>query len=122
MATSAGIAFARKPPETVKGLFVAPKPASLEERIWISDDEALPQLEREGVRLLQTEPGSAYNHFLLSHVYLRKFASDQQDVDALRTASELATEALELAPAQEFGYVAMAEVLDVLGQNLKAAA
>jgi len=122
LATSAGIAFARKPPETVSGLSAAPKPASLEERIWISDDEALPQLEREGVRLLQTEPGSAYNHFLLAHVYLRKFASDQQDVDALRTASELATEALELAPAQEFGYVAMAEVLDVLGQNLKAAA
>ncbi len=122
LATPTGNAFAKRPPAKAPESTGAATLASLEERIWISDDEALPLLERETVRLLQTRPGSSYHHFLLSHVYLRKFASDQQDVDALRTASELATQALELAPDQEFGYVAMAEVLDVLGQNLKAAA
>lgn len=105
------------------GISVAsPLPAGLEERIWTSDDETLPSLEREGVRLVQTEPGSAYYHFLLSHTYLRMFANDQQDVESLRAASELATQALELAPDQEFGYVAMAEVLETLGQSNKALA
>ena len=96
--------------------------ATLEERIWTSDDETLPSLEREAVRLVQKEPGSPYYHFLLSHTYLRMFANDQQDVDSLRAASDLATQSLELAPDQEFGYVAMAEVLEVLGQNTKASA
>ena len=100
----------------------SPLPASLEERIWTSDDETLPSLEREGVRLVQTDPGSAYYHFLLSHTYLRMFANDQQDVESLRAASELATQSLELAPDEEFGYVAMAEVLEALGQNNKAMA
>ncbi len=98
----------------------SPAAVSLEERIWTSDDETLPALEREGVRLVQIEPRSAYNHFLLSHTYLRMFANDQQDVESLRAASELATQSLELAPDQEFGYVAMAEVLETLGQSIKA--
>jgi tetratricopeptide (TPR) repeat protein len=118
LAAGSTVAYGKKAPEAQ----AASTRPGLEERIWLADDETLPELEREGVRLLQLSPGSAYHHFLLSHVYLRKFASDQQDVDALRTASELATQALELAPDEEYGYVAMAEVLDVLGQNLKAAA
>jgi tetratricopeptide (TPR) repeat protein len=105
------------------GISIAsPNPATLEERIWTADDETLPSLEREGVRLVQIDPGSAYYHFLLSHTYLRMFANDQQDVESLRAASELATQSLELAPDQEFGYVAMAEVLEALGQSNKAMA
>ena len=104
------------------GSKAASLPESMEERIWTADDESLRSLEKEATRLIQTTPESAYNHFLLSHTYLRIFAVDQQDVESLRAASELATQSLELAPDQEYGYVAMAEVLEVLGQNAKALA
>lgn len=91
-------------------------------RVWTSDDEHLPALEREIARNVQLSPSSPYAHFLLSHVYLRMFANNPQDTDALRVSGELATQALELDPESEFGYVAMADVLEALGQNNKALA
>lgn len=97
-------------------------PLRLEERIWTADDEQLPTLEREAARRLQLDPYSAHNHFLLSHTYLRMFARDQQDSESLRTSSDLAAQAVELAPKEEFGYVAMVGILEALGQQEKAMA
>lgn len=93
-----------------------------EERIWTADLDEFAQLERFLVRRVQVNPNSAYNHFLLSKVYLGMFEADQQDSDALRTASDLAAQAVEIAPDQEFGYVAMAEILQALGHDTKALA
>jgi tetratricopeptide (TPR) repeat protein len=92
----------------------------LEMTVRTADDDELPVLERALVRRIQSSPQSAYDHFLLSHAYLRMYSSNPQDMDLLRVASELATQAVELDPESEYGFVAMAEVLEALGQTNKA--
>ncbi|MEY4630716.1 MAG: hypothetical protein RIQ81_836 [Pseudomonadota bacterium] len=112
-----GNGLASPPPQRAED-----KIANAEFRVWTSDDDNLPALEREIARKIQIAPDSSYGHFLLSHVYLRMFANNPQDTESLRVSGELATQALELDPEAEYGYVAMADVLEALGQTNKAIA
>jgi hypothetical protein len=90
---------------------------SLEVRVWTSEDAELPHLENEVVRAAQLDPHSAVAHQLLAHVLVRSFTRDPGDLYTLKQASDLAQQAVDLAPKKDHGYVAMAEILDLMGNS-----
>jgi len=92
---------------------------SLETKVFNSEDVELPNLERSVVRLIQIEPQSAHAHYLLSHIMLRMYMNEPSELQLLRLASDLSQQAIELSPRQDFGYVALANILDAMGQSAK---
>lgn len=94
----------------------------LEDRVWSADERELPNLHAEVVRLLQTHPSSALGHYLLSHLQIRQFAKDPSDLQLLRQASDLAQQAVDLDPKNEYGFIALADILDLMGYTAKATA
>ncbi len=88
---------------------------SLEVRVWTADEHELPALEHEVVRLMQINPKSPMAHHLLAHVMVRVFAKDPGDLYILKQASDLAQQAIDLAPKDGIGYVALADILDLMG-------
>ncbi|NRA43750.1 MAG: tetratricopeptide repeat protein [Oligoflexales bacterium] len=89
----------------------------LETEAWISDDSELISLENKIVREIQKNPKSAYHHYVLSHTYVRIFALNPSRLDLLQKASALAVQAIQLAPNEEFGYLALADIMDIMGKS-----
>jgi tetratricopeptide (TPR) repeat protein len=94
--------------------------ADLERRVWVADDRELAGLERGATRAIQEQPRSAYAHYVLSQVLVRQYASSPTESQYLRQASDLAEQAVDLAPLSDFGYVALAQALDLLGHGKEA--
>ena len=121
LATFSPIASAREQgsaPLTSKGL---------EASVWNASDDELPRLEKIAVRRLQENPDSAFDHYILSHLYLRLFlsANDRPNWNAinyLQDALDLAQQSLALNASSEIGYVAIADILEVMGEDKKASA
>lgn len=95
------------------------KAAALEKNVWVADDYLLPELEREAVRILQNDPNSVQAHYLLSHIYVRMFTLNPTELLFLKQASELGQQAVDLDPESDFGYVALAEVMDLMDSPQK---
>lgn len=87
----------------------------LEVRVWNAEDADVANLEREVVRLVQQEPSSAIAHQLLAHVLVRAYTKEPSELYLLKQASDLAQQAVDLQPKLDAGYVAMAEILDLMG-------
>ena len=96
--------------------------SELEVRVWTADDMELQKLEREVVRLIQVDPESVFAHYLLVHVYCRTFARDPGDLYLIKQATDLAQQAIDLDQKAPYGYVAMAEILDLVGHADRAIA
>ena len=89
----------------------------LETEAWISDDSELVDLENKIVREIQKDPQSAFHHYILSHTYVRIFALNPSRLDLLQKASTLADQAIQLSPHSEFGYLALADIMDIMGKS-----
>lgn len=88
----------------------------LEREAWIAEDTDLMPLEQKIVREIQRNPRSAYYHYILSHVYVRIFALNPSRIDLLQKASALADQAIQLSPQEEYGYLALADIMDIMGK------
>ena len=86
--------------------------------MWLGSSNSFNKLENEISRLIQLKPRSAEAHYLLSHLYIRKYSEKPDEMNILKKASDLAQQAIALSPRQEHGYVVLAEVLDVMGQTI----
>ena len=101
-----------------KNGFAAPNRTDLElERaVWTASEGEIPLVEKRVVRMLQDDSRSAFAHYLMGKLYLRKFMQDPSELSVLRRASELGQQAIELDRASDYGYVVIAEILDIMGQ------
>lgn len=102
--------------------FEAPDPEErrLEATVWSCDERDLPELEHEIARIIQKRPGSVFAHHLMSHIKMRFFAADPEDLYTLKQASDLAQQAVDLDHYNPVGYVATADVLDLMGSGDRA--
>jgi tetratricopeptide (TPR) repeat protein len=91
----------------------------LEEQIWTADDHQLSSLESKVVRLIQNNPQSPFYHYLLSHLSIRLLSADPSDMRLMSQASQLAQQAIDLNKKSEFGYLALAELMDLMGHSKK---
>jgi len=94
--------------------------SKLEDRVWLAEDFELHDVEHKIAREIQLFPRSAYAHYLMSLVLKRSFARDPSDLIYLKQSSQTAQQAVELAPDKDFGYIAMSDVLDLMGNGDKA--
>jgi tetratricopeptide (TPR) repeat protein len=94
----------------------------LEKKVWLAEDQDLPSLEREIARIIQTTPRSAMAHYLMAMVLKRSFAQDPGDLLFLKQASQTAQQAIDLDPTQSYGYIALADLLDLMGNGDKGLA
>ena len=92
----------------------------LEKKVWNADSVEFESLERRVVRIIQIEPNSTLGHYLLAHLFVRKFSDDPTDLSLLRQASELAQQTIDLNRKLDFGYVVVSEILDLMGQQQNA--
>ena len=92
----------------------------LEKSIWNAEPVEFGRLEKKVVRMIQVEPNSALAHYLLAHLLVRRFSDDPTDLAILRQASELAQQSMDLNKEQDYGYVVVAEILDLMGQQQNA--
>lgn len=90
---------------------------ALERKIWLADEKEFWELEQRVSREIQLHPRSAFAHYLMAHLYVRMFASDPSDMKLLRRASELGQQAVEVEQEKDYGYVVIAEILDLMGQS-----
>lgn len=88
----------------------------LERQVWVSDEEEFAHLEQSIAREMQLNPYSGFAHYLMAHLYVRKFSIDPSDMKLLRRASELGQQAIEIESNKDYGYVVIAEILDLMGQ------
>lgn len=91
----------------------------LETKAWTVEDTELDKVETQIVRLVQQDPRDAFAHYLLAQVLSRRFAAVPTELSALRQATDLAEQAIDLAPSQEYGHLALAQILDQMGQTDK---
>jgi tetratricopeptide (TPR) repeat protein len=96
-----------------------PELLNLERRVWDALPSQLGFLEIEVAKLIQNNPHSVFGHYLLAQLYLRIFADEPSDLLLLKQASDLAQQAVEIGPKSEYGYVALANVLDFMGHSQK---
>lgn len=89
---------------------------ALEADIWLTTGAELVAAEKLLVRGLQTEPKSAYYHYLLSQLYLRYFTLEPLRLIWLQKATDLAEQAMFLDQASEFGFLALAQILAISGK------
>lgn len=94
--------------------------SQLENAVWTAEDADLYKIENRVVKLIQVSPRSAKAHYLLSHVYFRMYSNNPAELYLLRSASDMAEQAIELDKQDDAGYVALADVLDLMGQTPKA--
>lgn len=94
--------------------------AELEKQVWLSDSQQFSNLETRIVRWIQESPQANEPHYLLSHLYIRKYADSPSDLELLKKASELAQQAIDLNGKSELGYIALAQVLDIMGRTPNA--
>ncbi|MEZ4741276.1 MAG: tetratricopeptide repeat protein [Bdellovibrionota bacterium] len=91
----------------------------LESSVWTSNDYLLPELETKVIRLLQENPTNSFYHYLMSHLSIRMLAANPSQTRLMDQASTLAQQAIDLSPKSEYGYLALAELLDLMGQPEK---
>lgn len=94
--------------------------SELERKVWLSGAENFSAIEKDIVKLIQVTPDSSFAHYLLSHLYLRRYSNKPANMNLLKKASELAQQAIDLDPTKDHGYVVVAEVLDIMGQTENA--
>jgi tetratricopeptide (TPR) repeat protein len=94
----------------------------LEDEVWLAEDHELPFIEQRVTRQIQLHPRSAQAHYLMALVLKRSFAADPGELLYLRQASQTAQQAVDLDPQSDYGYVAMADVLDLMGNGDKGLA
>ena len=92
----------------------------LEAIVWTAEAASLSESEGTAARIIQSEPRSAYGHYLLAQLYLRQFKSNPSQLKLLKQASELGQQAMELRPDLDFGYLIASQVLDVMGYGENA--
>ena len=92
----------------------------LEKEIWTSSDDELPKLEKRTIKILQEDPKSPFAHYLLAHINVRMYARSPSEVFLLKQAGDLAQQAVDLSPDRDFGYIAMAEIVDLVDSSEKA--
>ncbi len=88
----------------------------LERQVWTADEQEFANLEHTIAREMQLNPYSGFAHYLMAHLYVRKFSIDPSDMKLLRRASELGQQAIEIEPNKDYGYIVVAEILDLMGQ------
>jgi tetratricopeptide (TPR) repeat protein len=87
----------------------------LERDVWLGDSSKLYEIEQKVVREIQKNPKSAFAHYLLSYVFVNMLKQNLSELRYLEQASNMAQQAAELDPGQEYGYVALADALDITG-------
>ena len=90
---------------------------ALEEKIPLVNDENLSELEEAFVYRIQLFPRDSYAHFLLSKLYLRQYASHPADLYLLQKSAQLAQQSVELNPMSDMGFVALAEIYELMGHG-----
>jgi tetratricopeptide (TPR) repeat protein len=96
-------------------------PETLEVEVWNASSSTLQSLEKRLVHeLAQEKKDTSFLYYLLSLTYLRMFTANTNYVKGLQQTLQLAQEAIELQPESEYGYLAMAEMLFVLGKKQEA--
>lgn len=93
---------------------------ALETLVWNGEERHLFTIEQKVARAIQENPQSGLGHYLMAHTLTRIFSSAPGNVQLLRQAAQLAEQAIELEPRSEYGYVALADLLDLMGQTEKA--
>lgn len=92
----------------------------LEKRMWLAKGEELQALEASIVRAIQRKPRSVHHHYLLSNVYLRRFLRQPAQNKLLEQALRLARQTVALDSNSELGYLALADIYDVIGKTAEA--
>jgi len=113
------ITFSQSQPAIAESTETGLNDAALERKVWEAKTSDLGSLEIEITRIIQRHPDSTFGHYLLRHVYMRLFSETPSELNLLKTASDLAQQAIELGPLNEIGYVALANVLDAMGHSAK---
>lgn len=96
------------------------KETNLETSTWLSPDADIYKTKIKVVHYIQNKPHSAFAHYLLSHVYLRILSLNPSNLSYITKATSAAQQALALRPKSDYGYVALADILSLLGQQKKA--
>ena len=96
---------------------LTPEEFQLEKEVWTRPPGDHADLEKRVSRIIQLKPGSAFGHYLMARLMVRKFSESPKEIGILRKASELGQQAIELEPEEDYGYIVIAEVLDVMGQT-----
>lgn len=92
----------------------------MEQAIWLNPLTEAAELDAKVSREIQLHPQSAFDHYLLGHLQVRLFTENPGDMALLRRASELGQQAIDLEPTSDYGYVVIAEILDLMGQQPNA--
>lgn len=92
----------------------------LEKQVWTAEESQFSTLENQIAKRIQINPHSAADHYLLAHLYVKRYGENPSRIRYLKKASDLGQQALDLAPKKEWGYVIIAEVLDLMGQTENA--
>lgn len=92
----------------------------LEEKVWTASNSMLTSLESQVTKVIQTNPRDPYSSYLLSIYYMNIYKQNQGGLDALRKASSLARQAIDLDPNGSLGYLALSNIALDIGQADKA--
>ena len=92
----------------------------LEKRLWLTEGEDLPALESAIVREIQRNPQSVHHHYLLTNVYLRRFLLNPRQNKLFEQAMQLARQTVALDANAELGYLALADIYDVVDRGQEA--
>ena len=71
------------------------------------------------MRLMQEKPGEVYSSYLASIYYMKKYKEQNIGLDAIRRASLLARQAIDLDETSSYGYLALANIAIEIGQSQK---
>ena len=89
----------------------------LEFEVWTAEDSELFKIEKKIVEQIQLFPYSAKAHYLLSHLYFRMYSNSPSELYLLKGSSDMAEQAIDLDKKSDFGYIALADVLDLMGNQ-----
>ena len=92
----------------------------LEKRMWLAKGENLQVLEASIVQEIQRKPRSVHHHYLLANIYLRRFLLLPEQNKLLEQALQLARQTVALDSNSELGYLALANIYDVIGKTAEA--
>lgn len=95
----------------------------LEQSVWNATDDRLDEAERLVVRRIQEKSDiMAKLYYLNSRIFLRRYALNPANFELIKKAQDLADDAILLDPKEEYGYVASASVLQLMGRDADAKA
>ncbi len=82
----------------------------------LANPKQLEYLETLMITKLNTKE-SSYAYFILSNIYLKKFLAEPAESQLIKTAFDLAEQAIDQNPRSEKGYVALMQALETVGQS-----